>query len=148
MADALLIRCPSCGATNRIPPEKLKEGLAPVCGQCKTALPPGVQPLVVTDATFADVVERSGVPVMVDLWAPWCPPCRMLAPTINELAAEMGGRVRVAKLNIDENPATAARFRVTCIPTLLLFRDGREMDRIVGVLPKVEIARRLERLNA
>jgi thioredoxin len=86
------------------------------------------------------------VPVLVDAWAPWCAPCRMIAPVIDQLAAEMAGRVRVAKLNVDENPATAARFRLRSIPTLLILSGGREVDRIVGVQPKTEIARRLERV--
>lgn len=86
--------------------------------------------------------------MLVDLWAPWCGPCRMMAPTLDELAAEMAGRVRVAKLNVDENPATAARFNVRGIPTLLAIKGGKEVDRIVGVQPKAEIVKRLERLVA
>jgi thioredoxin len=100
----------------------------------------------VTDATFADQVERSPVPVVVDMWAPWCGPCRIVAPILDDLAAQMAGRVRFAKVNVDENPATASRFNVRSIPTLLVIRDGREIDRIVGAQPKHEIARRLEAL--
>jgi thioredoxin len=103
--------------------------------------------MTVTDATFAAEVERSPVPVVVDVWAEWCGPCRMIAPVIDELAASMAGRVRFAKLNIDENPATAGRFGVRSIPTLLVFKDGHEVDRIVGVQPKTEIARRLDQVN-
>jgi len=88
------------------------------------------------------------LPVLVDAWAAWCGPCRMIAPIIDELAAEMAGRVRVVKLNVDENPATAARFDLRSIPTLLVFKAGREVDRIVGVQPKSEISRRLEPLIA
>jgi thioredoxin 2 len=148
MANAELIRCPSCGATNRVPAEKLAQGLQAVCGRCKTPLRAGNMPVTVTDATFADEVERAPVPVLLDLWAPWCGPCRMIAPVIEELAREMAGRVRVAKLNVDENPATAARFNVMSIPTLLILKDGREVERIVGAQPKTEIARRLERAAA
>jgi len=104
--------------------------------------------VTVTDATFAAEVERSPLPVLVDAWAPWCAPCRMIGPVVDELAAEMAGRVRVAKLNVDENPATAARFNLRSIPTLLMLRGGREVDRIVGAQPKAEISRRLERLVA
>jgi len=104
--------------------------------------------MTVTDATFAAEVERSPLPVLVDAWAPWCGPCRLIGPVIDELAVEMAGRVRVAKLNVDENPATAARFNLRSIPTLLVLRGGREVDRIIGVQPKSEISRRLERAIA
>jgi thioredoxin len=104
--------------------------------------------VTVTDATFAAEVEHSPIPVLLDLWARWCGPCRMIAPVLEELAAEMAGRVRVAKLNVDENPITAERFNVRSIPTLLALKAGREVDRIVGVQPKSEIARRLERVTA
>jgi thioredoxin len=107
---------------------------------------PDSKPIAVSDATFADAVERSPLPVLVDAWAPWCGPCRIIAPAIDELAVELAGRVRVAKLNVDDNPATAERFGLRSIPTLLMLKSGREVDRVVGVAPKAEIARRLERL--
>jgi thioredoxin len=103
--------------------------------------------VTVTDATFAAEVERSPLPVLVDLWAPWCGPCRLIAPVLDELASEMAGRVRFAKLNVDENPATAARFKANSIPTLLVLKGGREVDRLVGVQSKAEIKRRLERVT-
>ena len=142
-----MIVCPACGATNRVPGDKVARGLAPVCGKCKSPLPAG-KPQPVTDLSFAEDVERSPVPVLLDAWAPWCGPCHMIAPIIDQLATELAGRVRVVKLNVDDNPRTAARFGLRSIPTLLVLKDGREVDRLVGVQPKQEIMRRLETIIA
>jgi thioredoxin len=104
-------------------------------------------PIDVTDATFErDVLAASdGRPVLVDCWAPWCGPCRMVAPTIDQLAAESGGRYVVAKLNTDENPRTAGSLGINSIPALLIFRNRQLVDRMVGVQPKGAIAERLAR---
>ncbi len=142
-SDAQLMHCPSCGATNRVPRERLQSGAHPVCGRCKTKLT-AAQPVVVTDANFAQEVEASPRPVLLDLWAAWCGPCHMIAPVIEQLATEMAGRVKVAKLNVDDSPQTAARFGVRSIPTLLILKNGREVDRLVGALPKQEILRHLQ----
>jgi thioredoxin 2 len=143
-----LLTCPACGAVNRVPGDKLAQGLQPVCGRCKKALPLSKGPVTVTDANFVEEVERSPLPVLLDLWAPWCGPCRMVAPAVEQLAAGMAGRLRVGKLNVDENPVTAARFQVQGIPALLVFKNGREIDRIIGAQPKSEIARRVQQLIA
>jgi len=145
-ADADVIRCPNCGAANRVPREKIAMGLQPVCGRCKKPLNGASIPVTVTDATFSAEVEASALPVLLDLWAPWCGPCLLIAPVMEQLASEMAGRVRVAKMNVDENPLTASRFSVRSIPSLLVLRNGKEIDRIVGVQPKPEIVRRLQRV--
>ncbi len=148
MAQALVISCPACGAKNRVPAERLDQGLQPVCGRCKAPLPLTDGPFTVTDATFSEEVEHSSLPVLVDMWAPWCGPCRFLAPVVEQLAGELAGRVRVAKLDVDENPVTASRFGIQSIPALVVFKGGREAGRIVGAQPKSEILRQLERLIA
>lgn len=148
MSETQLIRCPSCGVINRVPLDKVEGGLKPICGRCKTPMPVAAKPLAVTDATFVSEVERSPLPVLLDMWAPWCGPCQRIAPMIDELASQWGGRVRFAKINVDENPATSGRYNVRSIPTLLVLKDGQEVDRIVGLQPKSEIERRLRRVTA
>lgn len=100
--------------------------------------------LAVTDASFASDVLAVEQPVLVDLWAAWCGPCRMIAPLVHELANEFAGRAKVVKLNVDENPETAARFEISSIPTLLIFKKGRLVDRITGFTSKKSLAARLE----
>lgn len=143
MPDTQLIECPACHASNRVPAAKIEQGLKPVCGRCKAPLPASSHPLTVTDANFASEVEQSSLPVLLDMWAPWCGPCRAIAPIVEQLAQEMAGRVRVGKLNVDENPVTSERFQVRSIPALLILKQGREVDRIVGAHPKLEILKHL-----
>jgi len=139
--------CPKCGVKNRIN-EMLATAHKPICGKCGTLLGEDCgdsKPQAVTDASFAtDVINASSAkPVLVDAWAEWCGPCRMLAPVLDQLAAESKGRYKIAKLNVDENPRTAAQFNIRSIPTLLLFKDGKLVDQIIGALPKQAIAARL-----
>ena len=102
------------------------------------------KPADVTDAQFETEVLQSPLPVLIDFWAPWCGPCRVIAPVVEELAGTYGGRLKVVKMNVDDNPATAARFNARSIPTLLVLDRGHEVDRIVGVRPKAEIVSRLD----
>jgi thioredoxin len=135
-----IIVCPDCGARNRV--EARGPGLKPVCGRCGRALPmtDAGKPLDVSDATFAvEVLGAGPQPVLVDCWAPWCGPCRALAPTLDRLAAEAAGRWRVVKLNVDENPVIAARFAIQSIPTLLIFKSGALVDRLLGLQPAAAI---------
>jgi len=144
-----VVTCANCGAKNRVD-ERAAAERQPVCGRFGAPLNQNAgtaytsKPITVTDATFArEVLGATGVPVLLDCWAEWCGPCRMIAPVLDELAAESDGRYRIAKLNVDENPRTAAHFNVRSIPTMLIFKDGALVDRIVGAQPKQAIAARL-----
>jgi thioredoxin len=145
-SGTFLIRCDACGVTNRVPREKVYSGFEAICVRCKRALTVEAHPRAVTDASFAADVERSPLPVLLDAWAPWCWPCQMISLVVEEIAIEMAGRLRVGKVNVDENPSMAARFDISSIPTLLLVERGREIGRIVGMQTKADIARRIERV--
>src|SRR5438067_305213 len=143
--------CPNCGAKNRIDESAARE-MQPVCGKCGAPLiardgTSDSEPQIVTDASFAhDVVAgSSSKPVLVDAWAEWCGPCRMIAPVLDQLAAESNGKYKIAKLNVDENPRTSAQFNIRSIPTLLIFKNGKLVDQIIGAQPKQAIAARLAR---
>ena len=99
-----------------------------------------------TETNFDQEVTKASTPVLVDLWAAWCGPCRVIAPVVEELAATYQGKMKMGKLNVDDHPAVAAQLRIMNIPTLLLFKGGKEVDRIVGVVPKEELTRRIERI--
>ncbi len=98
----------------------------------------------ITEENFEREVAQSSLPVLVDLWAAWCGPCRLITPVIEELAGTYQGKMKMAKLNVDDHPQVAGRFNVMNIPTLLLFKGGQDVDRIVGVVPKEELSRRLD----
>src|SRR5882762_11184554 len=141
--------CRQCGAKNRVD-ENASLDKQPVCGRCGTKLPDDAaaidgKPQIVTDATFANdvVAASSSRPVLVDAWAEWCGPCRMVAPVLDQLAAESNGRYKIAKLNVDENPQTSAQFQIRSIPTMLIFKNGKMVDQIVGAVPKQAIASRI-----
>jgi thioredoxin 2 len=135
--------CAQCGRTNRILRERLFDD--PTCGACKQKVFPK-KPVTVTDSNWPQQVEACPIPVLVDFWAPWCAPCRTVAPLLDQIAAERAGRIKVAKLNVDENPQLAARFRVSAIPMLMIFRGPLLVDEIRGAVPKATIEAHLSRL--
>lgn len=130
------LTCTSCAKPNRIRPSKTG---APHCGSCGTVLPWLVN---ASDETF-DVEAAASPAVLVDLWAPWCGPCRVVGPILEELVREYAGRLKVVKVNVDDNPATAERFQAFSIPTMVVIRNGKVVDRIVGAMPKGALTVRL-----
>jgi len=127
----MIRRCPTCGSKNRIPAERL--GDQPRCGSCKTTFSPLDAPVEVSsEQEFTDLVSRSPLPVLVDFWAPWCGPCRMVAPEVAQIARDEAGRVVVAKVDTDLLPQVAGRLGIKGVPTMVLYRQGREQQRISG----------------
>lgn len=143
-AAKTVVACSHCGAKNRVTFDASGDRV-PVCGACKKPLPaPAAVPVIVTDANFTQTVETSPLPVLLDMWAAWCGPCRMIAPTIEALARELAGKIMVGKLDVDANQRTAARFGVQSIPTLLILKNGGEVGRIVGAQSREAILRQLQ----
>jgi thioredoxin 2 len=143
-SEAIIRVCPKCGAKNRVQADRAAD--RPQCGRCHTALPATAasgRPEAVTDRTFHAEVEQATLPVLVDFWAPWCGPCRAVAPMLEQLAGERAGRLKIVKVNVDENPALSTRFSVRSIPTLALFRGGALIDEIRGAVPKATLEARL-----
>ena len=141
--EKVVVVCPNCGSKNRVILDAALKG-QPVCGNCKQPLPaPSNKPLHITDSNFAAIIEKAHLPVLLDMWAAWCGPCRIIAPTIEILAGELAGKIIVGKLDVDANPQIAARFRVQSIPTLLILKNGAEAERIVGAQSREAILQRL-----
>ena len=133
-----VVACPRCGTKNRVP--AARDGI-PRCGNCAAPLPWIAD---ASDADFVDVVDRAAVPVLVDLWAPWCGPCRMVSPALERLAVDFAGRVKLVKVNVDEAPAVSTRFEVQSIPTLLLMHAGEVVARQIGAVPEAALRAWLE----
>jgi thioredoxin 2 len=135
-----VITCPNCGRRNRVPSAAANG--TPRCGNCHKPLPWIVN---AGDDDFAEVAEHASVPALVDLWAPWCGPCRMVSPALEQLATEMAGKLKLVKVNVDESPKLQQRFAVQAIPTLLLLRDGAVAARQTGAAPAGVLRTWLER---
>jgi thioredoxin 2 len=141
-AGSTIITCPSCAPRNRVPDDATGR---PRCASCHGDLPWLVE---ATGADFGSVVEGSPLPVLVDAWAPWCGPCRTVSPIVERLAARYAGRLKVAKVNVDEAPDVARRLGVQGIPALFFYRDGRIVDRVVGAAPEHTLAAKVDQVLA
>ena len=145
LAGSLLVDCPQSQSLVRVP--EARAGEHPKCPRCKAQVLTG-EPVALDGAAFAAHVERATMPVLVDFWAPWCGPCRMMAPVLDRTAAQRATELRVGKVNTDEQPQLAARFGIRSIPTLILFRQGRELARQSGAADAATLARWLDRALA
>jgi len=138
MSDSLHIVCPHCLAINRIPSARLSEG--PNCGKCRQPLF-NARPVELGSANFQRYVTRNDLPVLVDFWAPWCGPCKMMAPAFEQAAAQLEPRIRLAKLNTEAEQAIGAQYGIRSIPTLALFQNGQELTRQSGAMGTADIVR-------
>ena len=138
MSESKHIVCPHCMAVNRIPATRMSD--APRCGKCKHALFTA-HPVALQDGSFRRHIERNDIPVVVDFWAPWCGPCKMMAPAFEQATAQLEPRVRTAKLNTEEARVIAGEYNIRSIPTLVLFHNGREVARQPGAMGAADIVR-------
>ncbi len=138
-----LVRCPVCGTLNRVDTARMAE--QPKCGECQKPLHLE-RPTPVTDQDLERVIKESDIPVVVDFYADWCGPCKFMAPVLDEIARERKGQILVTKLDTDRNPASAVHYGIRGIPTLIIFKGGREATRQVGAVPKANLERIIEQV--
>ena len=138
MSEHVQVACPSCLAANRVPSARLAED--PKCGKCGTRLLDGA-PVELTEAQFDEYLQRTELPVLADFWAPWCGPCRAMAPHFERAAQALKGRARLVKVNTDQAQGLAARYGIRAIPTLMLFKNGAEVKRASGAMDAGALAR-------
>lgn len=135
--NGVILKCRGCGIKNRVLFEKI--ALQPVCGRCGEKLFIPEAPIDISENEMNTEVLEETIPTAVDFWAPWCGPCRIMGPVLDEIAKEYRGRIKVVRVNSDENPDLSSRYKIQGIPTLILFRDGIEIDRLVGAAPKKHV---------
>jgi len=138
VSETVQLACPSCLTANRVPADRLGDG--PKCGRCGAPLL-AAAPIELDEARFDTYVARNGLPVLADFWAPWCGPCRAMAPHFARAAEQLKGRVQLVKVNTESAPGLASRLGIRAIPTLILFRDGAEVKRASGALDAGELVR-------
>lgn len=144
--QSLIIACQKCGTKNRVPVSRIDQ--TPKCGKCGSLVPVVnlSRPVNVTDASFDSEVLSSRLPVLVDCWAPWCGPCRSIGPILEDLAVKYRGRLKIAKLNLDENSRIGSRYSISSVPTLFLVKNGRIVDTLIGALQREELESQIARI--
>ena len=139
----MLIKCPNCQKFNRLPLERINE--KPICGACKSSLALGA--IEADQASLKEILTQSKLPVIVDFWAPWCGPCKMFAPTFQASAAKYGEQILHVKLDTEANPAISQQYNIRSIPTLAIFKNGSEVERISGALPPAQLEQLISKIK-